>query len=94
MDNEEAIALLELELARFRADPYVNLVSRITAGSLDIERTAPSGTKYQVEIQVLWDGGPGGNIRVLGSVDDGGWQAFKPLSRDFIKAPDGSLLGE
>jgi hypothetical protein len=31
---------------------------------------------------------------VLGSIDDGGWRAFKPLCRDFIKAPDGSAVKE
>ena len=91
MNNEEAIALLEQELARFRAEPYAELVGRTTTGPVDLTRTAPSGRTYQVEIQVVWDGRPGGNIRVLGAVDDGGWRAFMPLTRDFIKAPDGSV---
>jgi len=94
MNNEEAIALLELELAGFRGQSYEKLVSLMSGGSLEYERTGPSGAKYQVEIQMLWDDRHGGNVRVMGSIDDHGWRAFVPLHRDFIKAPDGSFVGE
>lgn len=63
MNNEEAIAVLDEELAKF-------------------------------EIQVFWDDRLGGNVRVLGSIDNGGWRAFVPVNRDFIKAPDGSFVGD
>jgi hypothetical protein len=49
---------------------------------------------YQIEIEVFWDNQRGGNVRVMGSIDDGGWRAFMPLTRDFIKAPDGSFVSE
>ena len=94
MNNREAIALIEQELAVLRNEPYEQLVSRRSAESVEFERVGPSGVKYQVEIQVFWDDRPGGNIRVLGCIDNGGWRAFVPLSRDFIKAPDGSFVGE
>lgn len=94
MNNEEAIALLETELAPFREESYDQLVSRMSVGSIYFERVTPSGAKYQVEIQVLWDDRRGGNIRVMTSIDDGGWRALVPLNRDFIKAPDGSFVGE
>jgi hypothetical protein len=92
MNNQEAIALLEQELARLRDEPYAALANRMSAGVLAYERVAPSGTRYQVEVQVFWDDRPGGNLRVMGSIDDGGWRAFLPLNRDFVKAPDGSLV--
>lgn len=94
MNNEEAIAVLDEELAKFRSEPYENLVTRMTTGSLHFERTAPNGTKYQVQIQVFWDDRRDGNVRVLGSIDNGGWRAFVPVNRDFIKAPDGSFVGD
>ena len=94
MNNEEAIAVLDEELAKFRSEPYENLVTRMTTGSLEFERTAPSGTNYQVQIQFFWDDRRGGNVRVLGSIDNGGWRAFVPVNRDFIKAPDGSFVGD
>jgi catechol 2,3-dioxygenase-like lactoylglutathione lyase family enzyme len=94
MNDDEAIGVLERELASFRDEAYADLARRIGAGALHRERIAPSGTSYQVEVQFFWDDQPGGNIRVMGSVDDSGWRAFKPLSRDFIKSPDGSFVGE
>ena len=94
MNREEAIQVLERELASLRGEPYADLVRRIPAGSLDYERSAASGANYQIAIQFFWDDGPGGNIRVMGSIDDGGWRAFIPLSRSFIKSADGSFVGE
>jgi hypothetical protein len=94
VNNEEALQLLEKELATFRVQSYDDLARRISSGSLDYERSGASAAKYQVEIQFLWDDRPGGNIRVMGSIDDGGWRAFLPLSRSFIKSADGSFVGE
>jgi hypothetical protein len=31
---------------------------------------------------------------ILGSIDDGGWRALRPLCDDFILAPDGRFVGE
>jgi len=94
MNNEEALQVIEEELAIFRAESYDYLVQRISAGSLDCERSAASGAKYQVQVQFFWDDRPGGNIRVMGSIDDVGWREFLPLSRSFIKSADGSFVGE
>ena len=94
MNNEEAAQLLEHELAAFRRESYHDLVRRISEGSLDYECEGPNGGKYQIEIQFFWDDRPGGNIRVAGSIDEGGWRAFVPLNRDFIKSADGSFVGE
>jgi hypothetical protein len=35
-----------------------------------------------VEIQTFWDSQPGGNVRVMGSIDDGGW-GF-PSAQSFV----------
>ena len=55
---------------------------------------SPGGVTYQIEIEAFWDSEPGGDIRVLGSIDDGGWRAFAPLCDDFILTPAGQLIGE
>jgi hypothetical protein len=94
MDHAEAIAVLERELSRFRDESYAQLVARVDGDVIVVEQTAASGAVYQLEIQCMWDDKPGGNILVMGGVDDGGWRAFAPLSRSFIKAPDGSFVGE
>jgi hypothetical protein len=94
MDHEEAARLLDAELAPFRAETYADLVGRIVQSPSDVERVGPTGTTYPLEVQVLWDARPGGNVRVVGSIDDGGWRAFVPVTRDFIKSPDGAFVGE
>ena len=94
MNNDEARALLEAEMAGLRSETYSALVQRMSESVLTCQRTGPSGTNYQLEVQVLWDDRSGGNIRVIGSIDDGRWTAFVPLSSDFIKSSDGSFVGE
>jgi hypothetical protein len=93
MDKTTALALLEEELDRLRAESYAQVAARIGQGPLVISRPGPDG-EFQIEIEFLWDHQPGGNLRVVGAVDDGGWQAFLPLTRDFILRPDGTFLDE
>ena len=94
MDKQEAKSLLTEQLGTYRARSYADLVAIIgQAGCVEV--TGPSGLSYQVEVSVLWDHKPGGNVRVLASIDDGSFRvAFTPLSADFIKAPDGTFIGE
>jgi hypothetical protein len=58
------------------------------------EIAGPSGTRYQLEIQAMWDRNPGGKLRILGCIDDGGWRAFVPVTDDFLIDPDGRFVGE
>ena len=94
MDKDEAIRLLQRELDVLRQQPYADLVRRIELGSVAIERSGARSAQYQLEITVLWDSRPGGDVLVMGSIDDGGWRAFAPLTRSFIKAADESFVGE
>lgn len=59
-----------------------------------VEVTGPSGVVYQVEVEAFWDDRKRRDLRVLASIDDGGWRAFSPLCDDFIIATDGSFVGE
>ena len=93
MNKDEAKSLLSQELSRYRELPYAELFSLIDH-SETLERAAPSGVIYQIEMQVFVDDVPLQTLRVMGSIDDGGWRAFSPLSDDFILAPDGSFVGE
>jgi len=94
MNRDEAIAMLDQELAGFRRESYATLVGRMPAGPITCERAGGNGASYQIEVQVFWDNQPHGDVRVVGSIDGGAWRALAPLSRDFIKAPDGSFVGE
>jgi len=93
VNNEEAGAILRDHLQTYRRRSYSELVALL--GKPQVTKTdGPSGAKYQVEVEVHWDDRPGGNIRVLGAIDDGGPRAFKPLTHDFILAPDGVFITE
>ena len=93
MNKDEARSLLSQELSRYRELPYAELFALIDH-SETFERAAPSGVTYQIEMQVFVDDISRQTLRVLGSIDDGGWRAFAPLSDSFILAPDGSFIGE
>ena len=47
-----------------------------------------------VHTTVIWDDEPGGNVRVMVSIDDGGLRAFVPMTESFIKSPSGEFVGE
>jgi folate-binding protein YgfZ len=88
MDKIEAKQLINEELEILRAKSYKDLLDSIDT-SLHYEKKGASGTLYQIELQVFWDDRPDGDLRVIGSVDDGGWRAFFPLGEDFIKFTEG-----
>jgi hypothetical protein len=90
----EALSLLEEELGKLRRESYNDLVGRIKTGALTETRQGDSGTEYQLEFTFTWDDRPGGNVRVLGSIDDGRWRAFVPITRSFIKSPDNTFVDE
>jgi hypothetical protein len=92
MNKLEAQAILNKELEAFRAKPYSELIQIIDK---QIAYEVPAqGTRYQVEIQAMWDDRPDGDVRIMGSIDDGGWRALAPISRDFIKTKNNQLVDE
>ena len=58
------------------------------------EGTTDKGEWYQYTVHAFWDDRPDQEIRVICSVDDGGWRAFLPVSSDFIMNVDGTFVGE
>jgi len=94
MNNVEAKTILAEEIARYRQRSYQELLALLDQ-SESCERTAASGTVYQIQMQVFYDEEPKRTLRVVGMIDDGGLRTFiSPLSDDFIIAPDGSFVGE
>ncbi len=86
MNRQEALAVLRRQLALYQRLRYADLKAKI--GENDCcDVAGPSGTEYQVEIQVLWEKAPGQSILVTGAVDDGGLRAFVPLCEGFVRAP-------
>jgi hypothetical protein len=68
-----------------------NACSRPESG---FPRPTPSGAWYQIEVEAFWDGRRDKNLRVLASIDDGGWSAIHPITDSFIIAPGGTFVGE
>ena len=94
MDKQEARDLLAKALAPYRAETWEQL-QRLLKTSESSEVKGRSGTTYQVKVHACWDDwGSGGDLRIMGDIDDGGWRAFAPLCDAFIIAPDGRFVGE
>ena len=92
MNNDIALSLLHAAMLEYRAFSYEELVRRADADD-HRDVTGPDGLTYQLEVQVIRESRGVGPVHVLGSIDDGGWRAFKPLSVGFMVRPDGSQVG-
>ena len=86
MDKVEGIGILKSRLDEYRTWSHDRLRSHM-GGPIVLEARGRSGTDYQIEIEVFWDDKEGGDLRVLGSIDDGGARAFCPLCDSFIVTP-------
>ncbi len=70
--------------------PYEALVGMVERRET-IEVVGDSGTKYSVQVSVVWDDFRGGDLRVICAIDAGGWDAFFPKTDDFIMSPNGDV---
>ena len=95
MDKTEARTILAEHLSSYRVLAYADLVKLMGTNSV-VEVLGPSSTKYQIEIEVMWDSlRDRVNVLVMGAIDDGRLPgAISPLSDSFIMTPDGKLVGE
>lgn len=95
MDLAEAEGILQEQMTKLRDLTYSDLKRLVEDHVIQTpEVRGASGIRYYLEVESFWDGKPGGNIRLIAAIDDGGIRALRPLTRDFIKAPDGSFVGE
>jgi hypothetical protein len=93
MDTHSARLVLIHELSSWRCRLYKDLAKLIDRPHV-IETIGPDGEGYQIEIQVVWDSNPNGNLRVIGAIDDRRWRAIAPLCESFIMTPAGDFIGE
>lgn len=93
MNDVEAKDLLEQTLATYRKRPYAELLLLVDRCET-FERVSSSGAIYQIEIDVFFDDNSRGDLRVQGTIDDGGWRAFAPVCADFVITSDGTFVGE
>lgn len=79
MNRTEAKWLMLRELAQWRRRPYGELRGQLGQSHHE-QRLGCSGTRYQLELEAIWDAKPEGDIRILAAIDDGGLRAFFPLA--------------
>jgi hypothetical protein len=91
MDKTEAQSILTKELTEFAARTYNEIVTLIKRPEVK-NVIGKSGANYQIDVNVFWDSKPDGNLRIMASIDDGGWRAFVPVTDSLIMKPDGTLL--
>ena len=88
MDTQEARRVATGFLSAYRSKRYAELVALV--GLIKSQEViSPSGVKYQVELQVLWDdpARPNDVLRVMVAVDDRGVRAFLPVTESFLVGP-------
>ena len=104
-DLETLAAILKDHLASYRRMPHHVLAARIESahnGLEVIDGTAPDGTPYTIETNILWDDRHKRQIRVMADLSTctrdcllGFIPAFSPdVADEFILKPDGTFLGE
>jgi hypothetical protein len=93
MDSNEAQALLRQQLDLYRGRSHQDLQPLLAEPEV-IELLGGSGACYCIEVLAVWDSKAGGDLRVIGAIDDGGWRAVRPLTDDFIMRPDGTLASD
>lgn len=94
MNKVEASDILRRTMKRYREKTYVELSSGV-GEVVAFQIVGDSGCEYTVELEVMWDHHPYGNIRVIGSIDDQTLRhALAPMCEDFILSTDGTFVGE
>ena len=93
MDKVEAKKILAEQLERYRSMSYSRLLG-LMGDPQNLEVPGASGTQYGMEFEVFWDNEPKKDLRVIGSIDDGGWSSLSPISDSFIMREDGTFVGE
>jgi hypothetical protein len=93
LDRVEAGTLLAAELQHYRKMQYAELKPRIGSSERK-EIIGQSGVHYQFVMSAFWDGETDRDIRIIGSIDDGGRSAWRPMTDSFILSPSGKFVGE
>jgi hypothetical protein len=93
MNKAEASSIAEERIGRLRGLTYASLAAHVDQHPVT-ETVERHGVIYHLQTAYHWDSHPGGNVRVIVAVDDGGIRAFVPFTSDFIKSPSGQFVGE
>jgi len=82
-NKDEARGELHRLVSEREAHGYSYWTARIGKAER-LEFTTAQGTWYQASVEPVWDDQPGGLVRVLFALDDGGVGAFHPLTDSLL----------
>jgi len=82
-NQAEARAELARLVKEHQSLSYNGWVQRI-GQTKRVEFTSRTGIWYQARIEPVWDDKPGGAVRVLFAIDDGGVGAYHPLTESLL----------
>lgn len=92
MDKIEARVLLASFLDELKTRSYPEL-QKLVSNPVCLEKQGRSGVRYQIEYEAVWDFEPGGDLRIIASIDDGGLvSAMLPVCLDFLITPGGKII--
>ena len=94
MNHDEYTEVLAPIVSDYRKQPYSFWIPILSGEPIVLDVQAKDGSRCCVEINAYWDDAPDADIRVILSIDDGGYRAFVPLTDSFIIAPGGKFVGE
>jgi hypothetical protein len=87
MDKSEARKILEEFVAGWQSRSYRQWQALLGEDQVE-ERRGSRDVVYQIEWRAFWDSEPGGNIRVMVSIDDGGLvRSIIPLTTSLLVSP-------
>ena len=93
MDKVEARKLLEAYLQELKRETRDELL-RYIRDPRCVTVTGADGTEYQIEFESVWDSVPDGDLRIIASIDDGGFfSAIRPVSSSFLVTREGNIIG-
>jgi hypothetical protein len=92
MNDEVANPLIDAEWRRLLELPYSELIKLVAAR--ESKEVVEDSITYRVEIEAIWDDARNKDVKVIVSVDDGGWSGLGPLTADFVMRPDGTFVDE
>ena len=92
MNRAEARDLLEEFLTDLK-DRYWEELLGLLGNPVCLEKMGKSGTVYQIEYAAVWDSEPGKDLRIIASIDNGGFMsALMPVTSGFLLTAPGETI--
>jgi hypothetical protein len=91
MNKVKVQSILEEQFSKFVRQSYAQLAELISHPK-HITVQASSGVQYQIEFNIFYDSGAREDLRIVGSINSGGWLAFMALTKTLIMKPTGELI--